>query len=93
MSQYDCAACGTPLTKENGLAFYVSTALGDTVLRVCREGTCEHDAITGHREQPVKRIKERVGKEERLDRERKAAAAAKMAEAERKVRERMAGRG
>jgi hypothetical protein len=54
--KHACAACGAVLTPETGKAFWVSTGIGITVKRTCREGTCERDAIAGEREQPCKRI-------------------------------------
>lgn len=53
--QQPCAGCGQPCWAANGVAFWVRTALGNTVLR-SHTGECEALAVVRHPEQPVKRI-------------------------------------
>jgi hypothetical protein len=70
---FPCAGeCGGPeVTAADGVAFWVSTGLGITVLRTHR-GPCEAQALLVHREQPVVRIPRPLSRDEK-----KAAAKAK----------------
>lgn len=77
MREVECAACGEMANAATGVAFWVSTALGNCVLRTHR-GPCEALAVTQHLEQPAKRIREPVGAEERADRAKKLEAAEKV---------------